>query len=151
MLEKQNIRPATMTAPALEGTNATAAKQRRRVLVCEDDDSIRDLLLDALQEEGYSVDVARNGREALEHLQGGDGRYLVLLDLLMPEITGYEILERMNADPQLRGEHVVIVVSATGFAQHPMSSSAIEKHLVRGFVKKPFDLDDLLAMVQRWI
>src|SRR5690348_14893507 len=91
MFENQTILPATMTAPALEGGATKASKLRRRVLVCEDDDGIRELLLDALQGEGYAVDVARNGREALEHLQRGDGRYLVLLDLLMPEISGYEI------------------------------------------------------------
>lgn len=150
MFEKQHISPSTMIAPALEETNAIAVRLRRRILVCEDDDAIREFLLDALQGEGYAVDVACNGREALEHLQGGDGRYLVLLDLLMPEVSGYEILERMSVDPQLRSEHVVVVVSATGFSQHPMSQGVIEKHLVSGIVKKPFELEDLLAMVQRW-
>jgi CheY-like chemotaxis protein len=138
-----------MTAPSAEGTNTTVSKLRRRVLLCEDDDGIRELLLDALQGEGYAVDVARNGREAVAHLQRGNDRYLVLLDLLMPEISGHEILERMNIDPQLRGEHVVVVVSATGFAQHQMGQGVIENHFIRGFVKKPFELDDLLAMVHR--
>ncbi|HEY7358351.1 MAG TPA: response regulator, partial [Ktedonobacterales bacterium] len=93
--------------------------------------------------------VARNGWQALEQLQRGDGRYLVLLDMMMPYISGYEILERMHRDPQLRAEHVVIVVSATGFVR-PLSQSVLEKRIVRGVLKKPFELDDLFALVQRW-
>jgi CheY-like chemotaxis protein len=122
---------------------------RRTVLICEDDEGIRELLVDALQAEGFAVDEARNGREALELLRREDSRYLVLLDLMMPDISGYDILERMNADPQLLGEHIVVVVSATGFIR-PVSPGIIEKRLVKGFLKKPFELDELIAMVYRW-
>ena len=138
-----------MTTLSNEKTSHKDAKKLRTILVCEDDEGIRELLVEALQEAGYTVDAARNGAEALERLQQGDGRALVLLDLLMPDVTGYEILERMNVDPDLRGEHVIVVVSATGLVR-PVSSGVIEKHLVKDFLKKPFELDDLLAMVQRW-
>jgi CheY-like chemotaxis protein len=138
-----------MTALSNEKTTSTDVKKLRTILVCEDDEGIRDLLVEALQEAGYTVDSASNGTEALEHLQRGDGRSLVLLDLLMPDVTGYEILERMNVDPQLRGEHVIVIVSATGLVR-PVSPGVTEKQLVKDFLKKPFELDDLLAMVQRW-
>ncbi len=147
----ENQRAPHPTPAASGGKSSTPASQpRRSVLLCEDDDGIRDLLLDALRGEGYRVDAACNGREALECLQQGDRRSLVLLDLLMPEISGYEVLERMNTDPQLRGEHIVVIVSAIGFAQHLVSQGVFEKQLIRDFVKKPFELEDLLAVVQRW-
>jgi CheY-like chemotaxis protein len=130
-------------------TGKREATRRRTILICEDDEGICDLLIAALQEEGFEVVVARNGWQALEQLQRGDGRYLVLLDMMMPYISGYEILERMHRDPQLRAEHVVIVVSATGFVR-PLSQSVLEKRIVRGVLKKPFELDDLFALVQRW-
>lgn len=120
----------------------------RTILVCEDDDGIRELLVEAIEGEGFSVDTARNGREALALLQGGQGRYLVLLDLMMPDISGYDILDRMDADPQLLRENVVVVISATGFVR-PVSPGVIEKRLVKGVLQKPFELEELLAIIHR--
>lgn len=149
MPESQSTPPSSLAGPSDERTGQKDSTRRRTILICEDDDGICDLLVEALQEEDFEIVVARNGREALEQLQHGDGRYLVLLDLLMPYISGYDVLERMNLDPQLRAEHVVIVVSATGFVR-PLSQSLLEKRIVRGVLKKPFELDDLFALVQRW-
>jgi CheY-like chemotaxis protein len=123
--------------------------RRRTILICEDDEDICELLVDALGEEGFQIVVAHNGREALEQLRRGDGRYLILLDLMMPTISGYEVLERMNLDPRLRAEHIVIVVSATGFVR-PLSQGILEKRIIRGMLRKPFELDELLDLVQRW-
>ncbi len=99
--------------------------------------------------EGFQVDEASNGREALERLRNGATPYLVLLDLMMPDISGYDILEHLNADPQLLGEHIIIVISATGFTR-PVSPGIIQKRLVKAVLGKPFELDELLALVQRW-
>lgn len=149
MTENPTTPPSPLVGPFDGRTGKREATQRRTILICEDDEGICDLLIAALQEEGFEVVVARNGWQALEQLQRGDGRYLVLLDMMMPYISGYEILERMHRDPQLRAEHVVIVVSASGFVR-PLSQSALEKRFVRGVLKKPFELDDLFALVQRW-
>jgi CheY-like chemotaxis protein len=121
---------------------------RRPILICEDDESIRELLLDAIQGEGFEVSAVSNGREALELLRRGPGRYLLLLDLMMPGINGYDILERMNDDPLLLGNNIVVVLSATGFIR-PVSPGIIEKRLVRGILKKPFELEDLFALLHR--
>ena len=130
------------------GEQNTAPRVSRTILVCEDDDGIRELLVEAVQDEGFAVHTARNGREALELLSSGREQYVVLLDLMMPGISGYEILERMAADPHLLGEHIVVVVSATGFVR-PISPGVIQKRLVRGFLKKPFELDELLALLYK--
>ncbi|MBJ6981146.1 fused response regulator/phosphatase [Luteimonas sp. MC1572] len=81
-----------------------------RILVVDDTEANRDLLVRRLRREGHATEVAANGREALDwlHAVAFD---LMLLDIMMPEMTGYELLERVRADPELR--HVpVILISA---------------------------------------
>ena len=134
----------------LADRNAPSNEQsaRRPILICEDDDGIRELLMDAIQGEGFEVSAVRNGREALALLRRGPGRYLLLLDLMMPEISGYDILEQMNKDPLLLGNNIVVVVSATGFVR-PVSPGVVEKRMIRGTLKKPFELEDLFTLLHR--
>lgn len=80
------------------------------VLVVDDNEVNRDLLSRRLQRQGYEVAVAENGREALEKMRSHPFD-LLLLDIMMPEINGYEVLETLKADPLLR--HIpVIMISA---------------------------------------
>ena len=121
---------------------------RRPILICEDDDGIRELLVDAVQGEGFEVFAVSNGGEALERLRHGPGRYLLLLDLMMPGISGYDILEQMNDDPLLLRNHIVVVVSATGFIR-PVNPGILQKRVIQGMLKKPFELEDLFALLHR--
>lgn len=82
----------------------------RRILVVDDHQSNRDLLSRRLSREGYEVATAADGRAALEQVAAGNVD-LVLLDLLMPGMSGYEVLCRLKADPQ-HGETPVIMISA---------------------------------------
>ena len=82
-----------------------------KMLVVDDNASSRTLLAASLEEQGYTVEMAENGRQALEmlHVQSFD---VVLLDLLMPEMDGFQVLERMKADSAL--QHIpVIIISAS--------------------------------------
>lgn len=80
------------------------------VLVVDDNEMNRDMLTRRLDRQGYRVEVAVDGRDALERVQNGQFD-LVLLDIMMPEINGYQVLERLKADPRLR--HIpVIMISA---------------------------------------
>ncbi|HEU5367960.1 MAG TPA: response regulator [Ktedonobacterales bacterium] len=117
-------------------------------MICEDDDGIRELLMDAIEGEGFEVTATSNGRAALELLRRGPGRYLLLLDLMMPDISGYDILERMNEDPLLLGNNIVVVVSATGFIR-PVSPGILQKRVIQGMLKKPFELEDLFSLLHR--
>lgn len=124
------------SAPPVEGAT---------VLVVDDDRAIRDVLTDVLQDEGYHTLLASDGREAIAHLQ--PGRHLpdvVLLDLLMPEVDGYGVLEHLRRN--LLQELPVLIFSA----QKPDASifRALDAEL-RDFVAKPFDLDELLIRMQR--
>lgn len=137
--------------PSVSADRNTLSKElpaRRPVLICEDDDGIRELLVDAIQGEGFEVSAVSNGREALELLRRGPGRYLLLLDLMMPGISGYDILEKMNDDPLLLGNNIVVVVSATGFIR-PVSPGIVQKRMIQGMLKKPFELEDLFALLYR--
>jgi adenylate cyclase len=96
--------------PLASGSAPAAAGERGRILVVDDNEINRDMLLRRLTREGYAVGTAENGRQALDLLatQPFD---LVLLDILMPEINGFEVLARLKADEALR--HIpVIMISA---------------------------------------
>ena len=111
----------------------------RRILVVDDDDAIRALLATVLKRRGLRVDVARNGRDAVEML--GEGRYsLVLLDLMMPLMSGYQVLEHI-ADESLSDRPYVLVITA-GLEPRRFDSS-----FVVGTIQKPFDVELLVDTV----
>ncbi|MEM6783654.1 MAG: SpoIIE family protein phosphatase [Bacteroidota bacterium] len=95
-------------APSADVT--THAAQTARLLVVDDNELNRDMLSRRLRKRGYAVDVAHDGREALAMVEHGDFD-LVLLDVMMPEMNGYEVLQRLKDDPERR--HIpVIMISA---------------------------------------
>jgi CheY-like chemotaxis protein len=116
------------------------------VLIVDDDKGIRDLLGGLLVEEGYQVATARNGREALEVLRTRAelGPHVILLDLMMPVLDGYAVMETLAADPLLRDAHAIIVMSA--------AQRLSEGHFAAadGLLPKPFALDEVLDTVSQW-
>lgn len=113
-----------------------------RILIVDDDSGIRRLLAAYLSREGFQIVEARNGREALEVMRAGKAD-LVLLDLLMPEVSGLEVLRERAADAVMR-EIPVIVVSAS--LKRDVTAAVLDQD-IRGVLTKPFDLDALLAIV----
>ena len=113
-----------------------------KILVVDDDPVIRDMMVDILSfEEGYSVEQARNGREALEKLQGPDS-YIVFLDLMMPVMDGRAFCQQLNADPQLRKRHVIIIMSAMDKLSE---ANALQADAT---LPKPFEFDDAIRALQ---
>lgn len=114
----------------------------RDVLVVDDDPGIRQMLIDLLGAEGYQVAGARNGSEALRHLREHQGSFLLLLDLMMPEMDGYAVLQALHRDPDTRARCRVVMMSASErLAQGGMDGAD-------GALPKPFDLMDLLDVVE---
>jgi len=109
------------------------------VLVVDDDPDILDALSEILEVEGYEVQRARNGREALQRLERGLPD-LVLLDLMMPVMDGWEFARSLS--PAARPP--IIVLSA----DRNVSSRAREIGAVE-WLAKPFELSELLAAVRR--
>lgn len=116
-------------------------RHNKRILVVDDYPPTREMIRDALDQSGYcEVGVAENGREALDRL--GHDRYdLVISDVMMPVMGGMELLNRLR---EVNPDTSVIMITA-----HPaleLTVSAMKKGAV-DFLKKPFDIDDLLFKV----
>ncbi|HWE24714.1 MAG TPA: response regulator [Myxococcales bacterium] len=114
----------------------TQGKSGARVLVVDDDPEIADTMAEVLSFEGYSVDVARDGVHALERIPQFQPD-VILLDLMMPRMTGFEVLERMREERQTTP--VVVVSANQGYEASDLQ--------VAGKVRKPFALEQLLDAV----
>ena len=110
------------------------------VLVVDDDPAIRGLVADALRNEGYSVDLAAHGREALEAMRARKPS-AVVLDLMMPVMDGFSFMEACHLEQLCDGVHIV-VISAVDEALRRVSEVP-----VTACMAKPFDLDDLVRTV----
>ncbi len=113
-----------------------------RVLVVDDDPSIRRLIIAALKRDGYEFAEAANGREALERMRALHPA-CVVLDLMMPVLSGWDVLQERIHDPVLT-KIPVIVVSAN---REPELVNALDKGIC-AFLPKPFDISALSALVK---
>lgn len=112
------------------------------VLVVDDDPDILEALSEILEAEGFEIRRARNGKEALEKLEPTPP-HLILLDLMMPVMDGWEFAQRMRQRPEA-AQVPLIVLSA----DRNVGSKAADIGAV-GHLAKPFELNDLLDMVRR--
>jgi CheY-like chemotaxis protein len=112
------------------------------VLIVEDDADLRDMMAQLLSIEGFDAATVANGREALQYLQQGDRPDVILLDLMMPVMDGWEFRRQQQADPEL-AEVPVIVLSALD----PNRARDLEAD---AFLKKPLDFDRLLQLVRQY-
>jgi CheY-like chemotaxis protein len=119
---------------------------RPQVLVVDDEASIRDVVRLALEEEGYMVWEAADGLVALEILRATRERLIVLLDWMMPRLSGDEVLAAVAADPGLAELHTYVLVTANA-AMLPARSADLLARLGIPLLPKPFDMDALVALV----
>ena len=110
----------------------------KSILIVDDDEALRDVLTEALSEEGLDVSCSANGLEALKVLRAGLRPDVILLDLMMPVMDGWGFREEQSRDPELASIPVV-VVTAAHWLHKPIDAHAI--------VRKPFKLDELLGVV----
>ena len=128
----------------------TRAGGPRRVLVVEDDAAARELIRRALESEGWEVDEAENGRVALEHLAEAKPA-LVLLDLMMPEMDGFEFLEAMRlGDESARVPVVVITAKELTEEDHLRLNGGVERIVQKGSRERFLrEVRDLVALHAR--
>jgi two-component system response regulator ResD len=113
--------------------------KEKRVLVVDDDDAIRALLCTILRRRGLAVDSARNGAEALGKCERC--RYaVVLLDLMMPHLNGYEVLNVFAN--RKREERPLILVLTAGAEPRNLPAD-----LVAGTIRKPFDVEMIVDTI----
>jgi CheY-like chemotaxis protein len=108
-----------------------------RILIVDDDPSIRRMLAASLRREGYQTTDACDGSEALEAMRAGQTD-LVLLDLMMPKVTGWEVLIARAASPDLQKIPVIVITAARGDGVSKISNEEI-----CAVLPKPFELDSL--------
>ena len=115
----------------------------KRILIVDDDDAIRMLLFTVLRKRGFRVDSARNGEEAVE--KSRLCRYsIVLLDLMMPRMSGYEYLEEIEQWPPDQRPLVLVLTAGT----EPRN---LNPQIVAGTIRKPFDIELLLDTIEACI
>jgi CheY-like chemotaxis protein len=115
----------------------------QHILIVEDDAITREAMSMVLEGEGYAVTGAAHGREALDRLRQGPLPDLILLDLMMPVMDGWEFRAAQRQDPALAGIPVMVVSAASDAPQKAVALGAA------GFLGKPVELDVLLDAVQR--
>lgn len=128
---------------AAPGVASPERKRGEHVLVVEDDHDVREAVGDALRAEGYGVTCTTNGREALDYLHGAGPPRLILLDLRMPVMDGWEFMDAVGKDQSLAAIPVVLLS-----ADRDLGRRARELHAA-AYIEKPVDLDMLLSTVQR--
>jgi CheY-like chemotaxis protein len=119
------------------------SQRGKRILVVEDNDAVREVLVLLLAGEGYATSEARNGREALDRLRRGPSPDLILLDLLMPVMDGHEFRRRQLEDAVLAPVPVVILSAVAGVAE------AADALGGRVYIRKPVHPRELFAAVER--
>jgi CheY-like chemotaxis protein len=116
----------------------------RLILVAEDDDDLRDLVRSALEEQlGVRVIEARDGGEALARLRA-ERPSLVLLDLMLPKLLGWQVVRQARAEPETR-DTPIIALSGTGDRWGALQVGC------NGYLNKPFNVDHLIGMARHWL
>lgn len=116
----------------------------RVVMVVDDDADVREAIADVVAEGGYQTLSAANGKEAMEQLRTAPIRpCVILLDVMMPIMDGWEFRAQQSTDPEL-GEIPVVVLTA-----HAHMEEVVRRMQAVDFLEKPFDLSLLMTTIER--
>lgn len=113
-----------------------------RILVVDDDDDIREVMQEVLTTEGFRVDVAKDGLDALSKLEVEAPPPLILLDMMMPRMDGEAFLKELRGKPALADADVVIISGNAAAREKACNLQAV------ACLMKPFELDELLGLVR---
>jgi CheY-like chemotaxis protein len=115
---------------------------QKSILIIEDDEGIRETLKVMLEFEGYTVSASANGKDAIDTLGKIPKPGLILLDLMMPIMNGWEFSEHVSHTPEW-STIPVVVLTAFADKEQPL------KH-ARTTLKKPIEIEDLLKVVRQY-
>lgn len=119
----------------------------RRVLVVDDSEGIRSYLADLLKMRGYEVDTVEDGRRALALLEAGAAPDVILLDVMMPKRSGFEVCRQLKDDPATRHIMVLMVTALNELGD-------IERAVAAGtddFLSKPVNKVELVKRVENML
>jgi len=120
-----------------------------KVLLVEDDPFLSSLLKNRLQKEGLEVTLAKDGEEALNSLKSGK-QDLILLDLILPKKSGFEVMEEMRADPQMQFQELpIIIISNLGQPEDISRGQALGA--IEYFIKAKTSIDELIEKIKGFL
>ena len=119
----------------------TQTHKGKDVLVVDDDPYLCDIMVEVLESEGHNTRSASNGQEALDRIRERKPQ-LVLLDLMMPVMNGWEVASALRANPDWADIPVVLITAAHGSPEQKRASTG-----ARAVISKPFDIDTLAEVV----
>jgi len=120
----------------------------KRLMVVDDDLYIRDLYVEILKGEGYTVESAQNGEEALNKLKEG-GYDLILLDIMMPKLDGLGVMDALSANPPQTKNGPILLL--TNLDHDPLIKDALSKGAAAFIVKADITPQDLLIQVKKYL
>lgn len=123
------------------GGVASPLESRRTVMVVDDDDAIREALRDVLTDEGYEVICAADGRQALERLRAESHPSAILLDLWMPVMDGWKLLDVLSADSRFSGIPLVVFTAARDQRTRDLPVAEV--------LTKPVQLQQVICVLER--
>ena len=130
-----------------DARNREAVFEGKRIMIVEDDVRNVFALSAVLEPKGATVDIARNGREALEQLHANPDVDLVLMDIMMPEMDGLEATRRLRAEPRFAR---LPIIALTAKAMADDRDRCLEAG-ANDYIAKPLDVDRLLSLARVWI
>jgi CheY-like chemotaxis protein len=113
---------------------------KHTLLIVEDEEDLREMLRDALERRGFHVATAANGQEALALMPQIEHLCLVLLDLFMPEMNGWDFFDAMKARKEF--EHVPVIITTSAPNRAPVGATRV--------MQKPLSLDRVVSTVQEF-
>ena len=114
------------------------------ILIVDDDLAILDMIAELLEYEGYQVVTCSSGSDALARVKDNPPA-LILLDLMMPQMSGWQVIAALRSSPQTRAIPIVLLS-----ARRDLPATAKDLG-VEHFLEKPFDLDELLRLIQQYV
>ena len=121
-----------------------SAAQQAPIMLVDDDTDALEMMCILLESAGFAVHPIEDGHRALHHLRHGARPSVILLDMMMPVMNGWQFRDEMRRHPELADIPVVVL---TGDGRAEQKAREIEAD---GYLKKPVDLEDLVAAVQRY-
>lgn len=117
---------------------------KRKILLVDDEPVNRYVLAKLLEQKGYTVIEAGNGKEALDILFTDDELNSMILDLNMPEMDGYTVIAHLNTDPILISRNIRVLIASAGLQETFLRNCfqrGVSAASVSGYLEKPFDID----------
>lgn len=128
--------------------HARESGEPQRILIVDDDQSIRETLRFVFEDAGYDTSQAADGIDALAILRNTQEPLIVVLDMMMPRLDGEGVLRAVAAEPDLATRHCFVLITAN-MQRFSRPFSDLLRTLAVSVVRKPFDLDVLLDVVER--